>query len=59
MGIRVGTCVHGDANAAEYIKQILPHGFESFELTFSHRKFDLTLDLEKIGNDIQASPCRN
>lgn len=32
-GIRIGTLAPGD-RGAEYIKQILPHGFESFSLTF-------------------------
>ncbi|MCD6365191.1 MAG: sugar phosphate isomerase/epimerase, partial [Planctomycetes bacterium] len=32
-GIRIGTLVKAEG-AAEYIRQILPHGFESFSLTF-------------------------
>ncbi len=32
--IRMGTLVNTTGNPAEYIRQILPHGFESFELTF-------------------------
>jgi sugar phosphate isomerase/epimerase len=32
--IRIGTLVRVADNAPEYIRQILPHGFESFELTF-------------------------
>jgi sugar phosphate isomerase/epimerase len=35
--IRIGTLVPVEPDAAEYIRQILPHGFESFELTFGHR----------------------
>ena len=31
--IRIGTLV-GGGNAADYIRQILPHGFESFSITF-------------------------
>jgi len=31
--IRIGTLVSAGAKAAEYITQILPHGFESFSLT--------------------------
>ena len=31
--IRIGTLVSAGAKAAEYIRQILPHGFESFSLT--------------------------
>ncbi len=33
-GIRIGTLVGGGANTASYIRQILPHGFESFSITF-------------------------
>ncbi len=32
--IRIGTQVSGLADPAGCIKQILPHGFESFSLTF-------------------------
>jgi len=32
--IRIGTLVQAAENAAGYIRQILPHGFESFQLTF-------------------------
>jgi sugar phosphate isomerase/epimerase len=32
--IRIGTMVDGAAGAAGYIRQILPHGFESFQIKF-------------------------
>jgi len=32
--IRIGTLVNGGPKAADYIRQILPHGFESFSITF-------------------------
>lgn len=32
--IRIGTLAKGDAGTAKYLRQILPHGFESFQLTF-------------------------
>ncbi len=32
--IRIGTLVQAEHDAAGYIRQILPHGFESFQLTF-------------------------
>ncbi|MBT3194505.1 MAG: sugar phosphate isomerase/epimerase [Verrucomicrobia bacterium] len=32
--IRIGTLVSSGAKAPDYIRQILPHGFESFSLTF-------------------------
>ena len=33
-GIRIGTLVRGKAGVEEYIRQILPHGFESFSIMF-------------------------
>ncbi len=33
--IRIGTLVKAGPNCADYIRQILPHGFESVQLTFS------------------------
>ena len=53
MGIRCGTVVHGNADTPKIIEQLLPHGFECFALTFGHMKFDLSLDLKKLGNEIQ------
>lgn len=32
--IRIGTLVNGGPNTASYIRQILPHGFESFQIFF-------------------------
>jgi len=32
--IRIGTLVNGGEKTADYIRQILPHGFESFSITF-------------------------
>ncbi len=32
--IRIGTLAGGGENTAEYIRQMLPHGFESFGITF-------------------------
>lgn len=49
MGIRCGTCVHGNQNSPEYIAAILPHGFESFQFTFGHCAFDHSLDLKNLG----------
>lgn len=34
MDIRIGTLVPGGEKTADYIRQILPHGFESFSITF-------------------------
>ncbi len=35
--IRIGTLAGRGAKTAEYIRQILPHGFESFQINFHHR----------------------
>ena len=32
--IRIGTLVNGGEGTADYLRQILPHGFESFSITF-------------------------
>jgi sugar phosphate isomerase/epimerase len=32
--IRIGTLVKGGTGTADYLRQILPHGFESFSITF-------------------------
>jgi sugar phosphate isomerase/epimerase len=41
--IRIGTLVPAHQNAPDYIRRILPHGFESFELTFGHRVGEINL----------------
>ena len=41
--IRIGTLVNGKINVAEYIRQILPHGFESFSITFWQTLGDVNL----------------
>ena len=48
--IRIGTLVPGD-KAAAYIRQILPHGFESFALTFWQRLGDA--DLPRIAREVE------
>jgi sugar phosphate isomerase/epimerase len=47
--IRIGTLVSGGEKTGEYIRQILPHGFESFSITFW--KTCLGADLRKIAGD--------
>ena len=47
--IRIGTLVNMNG-AANYIKQILPHGFESFSLTMGEKNGHL--DLERISKDV-------
>lgn len=51
--IRIGTLVPAGPHAAEYIRQILPHGFESFELTFSRRIGET--GLEALAQSVRAA----
>ncbi len=48
--IRIGTLVQAEHQAAEYIREILPHGFESFELTFRHHVGDI--DLPQLADEV-------
>ncbi|MCP4639650.1 MAG: sugar phosphate isomerase/epimerase [bacterium] len=48
--IRIGTLVSGSTHGADYIRQILPHGFESFEVNFWETVGDT--DLSKLANEI-------
>jgi sugar phosphate isomerase/epimerase len=54
--IRIGTLAPVSAGA-EYLRQIVPHGFESFELTFGKNVGDIDLEryagevLETLGDD--------
>ncbi|HUU09788.1 MAG TPA: sugar phosphate isomerase/epimerase [Phycisphaerae bacterium] len=50
-GIRIGTLVNGGPNAAEYIRQMLPHGFESFSITFWQTC--LGTDLKKLAEEVK------
>ena len=52
LDIRIGTLVKGDASAAEYIRQILPHGFESFSITFWQT--NKGIDLGKLADSVSA-----
>lgn len=49
--IRIGTLVKADRDPANYIRQILPYGFESFELTFPTSLAGL--NLEGIAADVR------
>lgn len=51
--IRIGTCVHGNAQAPSTIRQILAHGFESFQFTFGHNRFDHDLDLDRLAGEVR------
>lgn len=48
--IRIGTLVPVQNDPAGYIRQILPHGFESFELTFGQHVGEL--ELEKLAREV-------
>jgi sugar phosphate isomerase/epimerase len=48
--IRIGTLVRAGAGTRSYIEQILPHGFESFSLTFGASVGDL--DLERLAGEV-------
>lgn len=50
--IRIGTLVNA-ANAPSTIRQILPHGFESFSLTFWQRIGDV--DLKRLASEVQEA----
>lgn len=55
LDIRIGTLVSGANNPVEYIRQILPHGFESFELTWWQTTQGTDLpELAKKLNDLLA-----
>jgi len=50
LDIRIGTLA-GMSKGAPYIKQILPHGFESFSLTFWQK---IDCDIEKTAKEVLA-----
>ena len=53
LDIRIGTLIKGDeGDPANYIRQILPYGFESFQLTFWRTLGDV--DLARLADDIRA-----
>jgi len=53
LDIRIGTLVKGDSDPAGYIRQILPHGFESFQITFWRTLGDV--DLPRLADDVRAA----
>ncbi len=56
--IRIGTLVNGlGADPANYIKQILPNGFESFSITFWQSALGTDLDAlaEKVNRTLEGS----
>lgn len=55
--IRIGTLVQAENDAAEYIRKILPHGFESFELTFGQHVGSVGLEelAAEVGRVLEES----
>lgn len=51
--IRIGTLVNGGTKSADYIRQILPHGFESFSITFWQTLGNT--DLEKLAREVNEA----
>jgi sugar phosphate isomerase/epimerase len=49
-GIRIGTLVNRGQKSPEYIRQILPHGFESFQISFWKTLGDT--DLERLAAEV-------
>ena len=47
--IRIGTLVRSE-DGAEYIRRILPHGFESFSIVF--QRSAVGRDLERLSGDV-------
>lgn len=50
--ILVGTLVNGNTNTADYIRQIIPYGFESFSITFWQTIGDN--DLKGMADEVKA-----
>jgi len=51
LDIRIGTLVPGKASSADYVRQIKPHGFESFSITFWKEIGDV--DLKELARKIR------
>ena len=51
MNIRIGTLVPGNKNTPDYIRQIKPHGFESFSITFWQKIGDV--DLKELARKVK------
>ena len=49
--IRIGTLVKVENQPVEYIRRILPHGFESFEIVFP--KHLENIDIKRLADDVR------
>ena len=48
--LRIDTLVNASTGSANYIRQILPHGFESFQLTFRQVG---DMDLQRLASEVR------
>ena len=57
LDIRIGTLVKGSMTSHEYIREILPHGFESFSLTFwqTNREVDFPRLADQVLGVLEGS----
>ncbi len=51
--IRIGTMAGKQAKTAEYIKSLIPYGFETFEINF-WQKIDPDVNLKKLAKEVNA-----
>jgi len=57
--IRIGTVVPAHERTAEVIGQLLPHGFESFQISFGRTvgEFDMPVLAAAVRRVLEAAPC--
>ena len=53
--IRIGALAHASRDLPNYLRQILPHGFESIQLTFGHHVGDMLL--QQVAERIRVLLC--
>lgn len=51
--IRIGTMVNANEKTVAYLREILPHGFESFSLTFGWGRWPSMFDLPKLAAEVR------
>ena len=51
--IRIGTIVRGGPEIGSYLEQVIPHGFESFEITFGDKLGDVEVQTDVA---VEGSP---
>ena len=50
--VRIGTLVGGNADTVDYIKEILPYGFESFSITFWQK---IEVDIPRLAAEVREA----